>query len=132
MRVDPDLTFETLLDRSEVVVIGIDGGGMDDIFGLAAIGREAETKNWLVWGTGWCHTSILERRQTIAPMLQQFADAGELTIVDDRLEDLTEIVDLIQTVHDRGCWPASPSTWRVRTANWSTNFLKWASRRKPA
>jgi phage terminase large subunit-like protein len=54
-RSDPGLTYETLLDRSEVIVIGIDGGGLDDLFGLAVLGREKETKGWLLWSHAWCH-----------------------------------------------------------------------------
>jgi phage terminase large subunit-like protein len=100
--VDPGLTFEVLLERSEVVVVGIDGGGLDDLFGLAALGRDRETKDWLLWSHGWCHGGVLERRKSIAAKLRDFAAAGELTIVTDALDDISAIVALVEQIKDLG------------------------------
>lgn len=99
---DESITFENLLDRSETVVVGIDGGGLDDLFGLAILGRDRETKDWLAWSHAWCHQSVLERRQTIAPALRDFQANKELTIVDDELQDIDEIVEIIKAITDRG------------------------------
>lgn len=82
-RVDPTMTLEILLDRSEVVIIGIDGGGLDDLLGLAVLGRDRLTKEWLCWTKGWCHIGVLDRRKSIAQQLLDFQASGELTIVDD-------------------------------------------------
>ncbi|OAS26293.1 terminase large subunit [Methylobacterium platani] len=101
-RADPDLTLEELLLRCEVVVVGVDGGGLDDLFGLAVLGRDRETRHWLCWSRAWAHTSVLERRPGIVAQLRDFEKAGELTIVDDKLEDVSEIVDLIAGIRDRG------------------------------
>jgi phage terminase large subunit-like protein len=56
-----DLTLETLLDRSEVVTVGIDGGGLDDLLGLAVMGREKGTRKRLLWCHAWAHKIVLDR-----------------------------------------------------------------------
>lgn len=93
---------EDLYKRCEVIVPGVDGGGLDDLFGLVLLGREKETRDWLAWAHGWCHEGVLERRKSIAPILLGFKAAGELTIVDDELQDITEIVGIISEIHELG------------------------------
>jgi phage terminase large subunit-like protein len=100
--VDETLTLDTLISRSETIVIGVDGGGLDDLFGLAVLGRERESKNWLSWSHAWCHRGVLQRRLSIASRLEDFAAAGELTIVDDKLDDISAIVEIVQRVKDAG------------------------------
>src|SRR5690606_10543735 len=65
-RTDKTITsLDALLDRCEVCVVGIDGGGLDDLFGMTIVGREKGSWNWLSWSHAWCHTSVLERRKAI-------------------------------------------------------------------
>lgn len=101
-RGDKALTFASILDRCEVAVFGIDGGGLDDLFGLNLTGRDKLTKDWLSWSHAWAHKGVLERRKSIAARLEGFAAEGDVTIVDDELTDLAEIVDLIGEVKDAG------------------------------
>lgn len=101
-RADPTLTLDALLDRCEVAIVGIDGGGADDLLGLAVLGRDRETKDWLAWSHAWCHSIVLERRKSIAARLMDFAAAGELTIEDDSMAGLREVVSIVQEVKDRG------------------------------
>jgi phage terminase large subunit-like protein len=99
---DASITKEALFERCDVIVVGVDGGGLDDLFGLNLLGRDRDTRGWLSWSHAWCHDGVLQRRKTIASRLQDFERAGELTIVDDELADLSEIVDIIQEVKDAG------------------------------
>lgn len=101
-REDKSLNFDAILDQSEVIVVGIDGGGLDDLFGLSVVGRHKKTRDWLSWHHAWCHEGVLDRRKSIASRLRDFAICGDLTIVDDELADISEIVGIIATIHDAG------------------------------
>ncbi len=110
--------LERLLDRCEIAVAGVDGGGLDDLFGLSIVGREPDEievpimvngrqtivymKRWLSWSHAWCHREVLKRRKKIAPVLTDFEKAGHLTIVDIALEDIAAIIDILRTVKARG------------------------------
>ena len=102
---EPGLTLESLLERCEVVVIGIDGGGLDDLLGLAVIGRERDTRRWLHWGHAWAHKIVLTRRQEIAPRLRDFAADGDLTLVDKPGDDVADVADIVCRVRDAGLLP---------------------------
>lgn len=104
---EPGLTLEKLIARSEVAVVGIDGGGLDDLAGLAVIGRDAETKNWLHWGHAWAHREVLDRRKEIAPRLMDFGAVGELTIITDAdpTRDVIDMADIVMTLFDAGLLP---------------------------
>jgi len=104
-RGDKALTLEALLERSEVVVIGIDGGGLDDLLGLAVLGRDRETRKWLHWGKAWAHPIVLERRKEIAPKLRDLAEAGDLTFVERPGDDVAELADIVVDLNERGLLP---------------------------
>jgi phage terminase large subunit-like protein len=94
---DERLDLEALLERSEVVTIGIDGGGRDDLMGLAVIGREKGTRHWLSWCYAWADPIVLERRKDIAALLDDFVKEGSCTIVDmgTALGELAAVVALV-------------------------------------
>lgn len=102
---EPGLTLDALLDRCEVAVVGIDGGGLDDLLGLAVLGRESETRRWLLWTHAWAHKIVLKRRAEIAPRLQDFAAAGELTLVERPGQDVAAVADIVCRVRDAGRLP---------------------------
>jgi len=96
------LTLEELLRRCEVVDIGIDGGGLDDLLGLAVIGRERETGKWLAWFKAWAHPSVLERRKSEAARIEEFARSGQLSMVHRIGDDVAEVAAIVQQVRDAG------------------------------
>jgi phage terminase large subunit-like protein len=102
---EPGLTLDALLDRCEVAVVGIDGGGLDDLLGLAVIGREKDTGCWLHWGHAWAHKIALERRKEIAPRLLDFERDGDLTIVPIPGPDVAGVADVVERVRHAGLLP---------------------------
>jgi phage terminase large subunit-like protein len=102
---DKTVTLDAILERCDVVTVGIDGGGLDDLLGLAIIGREKITRRWLHHGRAWAYSGALDRRKSIAPVLRDFARAGDMTIVNMVGDDITELVDLVERVDRAGLLP---------------------------
>jgi phage terminase large subunit-like protein len=102
---DESITLDSLIARSDVAVVGIDGGGLDDLFGLAVIGRDRTTREWLLWGHAWAHPDVLERRKVISGQLRDFAAAGDLTICSDDTQDIREAADIVEKIRDAGLLP---------------------------
>lgn len=98
----PEITLDYLLESSEVVDIGIDGGGLDDLLGLAVVGRHRDTREWLVWTHAWAHPSVLERRKSEASRFHDFARDGDLTLVQHMGEDVIEVADIVAGIEARG------------------------------
>ena len=98
--VETGLTLDQLLDRSEVVDVGIDGGGLDDLLGLAVIGRDRETRRWLAWTHAWAHPSVLERRKQEASRFHDFAKDGDLTLVKNIGDDVADVAGIVSMIHE--------------------------------
>lgn len=94
------VTFDDILRRSEVVTVGIDGGGLDDLLGLAVIGRDRETREWLCWCHAWAHTIALERRKSEISKLKDFERAGDLTIVKRVGEDVEQVAEYVSRIYE--------------------------------
>lgn len=110
-------TLEELIEASEVITVGIDGGGLDDLLGFAAVGRlpivireytdnitkqKVQVKPWWVWTRGWCHEIALERRKSIAPTLLEFAKDGDLIIVENVGDESEQVAQICKQIYDSG------------------------------
>lgn len=120
------VSFDRLLKECEVITVGIDGGGLDDLLGFAAIGRtrkehpivipahkDEETgiwmpertvmrKKWLLWTFAWAHPSVLARRKSIASVLEDFDKQGELKLVKMIGEDTDALAQIVLRIHEAG------------------------------
>lgn len=100
--VEEGLTLEAVLARSELLVVGIDGGGLDDLLGMAVLGRESGTGRWLHWGTAIAHEIVLTRRPELITKLTEFKEAGHLQIVSVPGEDIEAVIEIVKRVRDTG------------------------------
>lgn len=103
-QVDEKLTLESLLARCEVVTMGVDGGGRDDLLGLAVIGREKETRHWLSWCYGWADPIVLQRRKEIAAQLDDFVKEESFKILDIGAAH-ADLASMVATVVASGLLP---------------------------
>jgi len=128
---DPAITLDAIIERSEVIIVGLDGGGLDDLYGVTVLGREpqeievaAETaseedsqdvvggkkrvKRWLSWSHAWASKIVLDRRKTIVEKLGDLERAGELTLLENGAmvegvpADVAAIVNIIVRIKDAG------------------------------
>ena len=99
------MTLDMIRDRSSVVVMGIDGGGLDDLLGAAVIGRDESNGTWLVWTHAWAQPEVLERRKEIAPKLQDYAADGDVTLCSVPGQAHRELAALVKSISDWGLFP---------------------------
>lgn len=95
-------TLPELLRRCEVIDVGVDGGGLDDLLGLSAVGRCRKTGDWLAWCKAWAHPIVLERRKSEASKLLDLAATGDLVIVDEIGEDVAQLAKHVSQIYEAG------------------------------
>ena len=96
------VTLDSLLARCDVIDIGVDGGGLDDLLGLAVAGRDADTREWVCWMRAYAHPSVLERRKSEAARFQDFARDGDLMLVERVGDDLDDLAQIAARIEESG------------------------------
>lgn len=96
------ITLDWLLENCDVLDIGIDGGGLDDLLGLAVAGRHTDTGRWYAWHHAWAHPSVLERRKIEAARFHDFSRDGDLTLVKHIGDDVQDVAAITAQVYESG------------------------------
>lgn len=101
-RGDRAVTLERILEECEVVTIGVDGGGLDDLLGFSVTGRVKGSKHWLQWNKAWLHPIGLERRKSLESTYRDFEKQGDLVIINDLPEDVEQLAEIAMQIHSAG------------------------------
>jgi phage terminase large subunit-like protein len=96
------ITLAEVIRRSEVLTVGLDGGGLDDLLGAFVLGREKGTGVWLGWAHAFISPEGWERRKANRTLYEDFIKDGDLTLVERLPDDVTAVVDIVKQCLDSG------------------------------
>lgn len=99
-RGDKRVTLDFILAECEVITVGIDGGGLDDLLGLAVEGRLRGTQNCVLWNKAWIHPIGIERRKSEEAKYRDFEKDGDLVVVKRPGQDLEELAQICKEIYD--------------------------------
>ncbi|MCU4517807.1 terminase large subunit [Acinetobacter radioresistens] len=95
-------TLDDIIEKSDVITMGIDGGGLDDLLGFAVLGRHAKSRKWWLWNHAWANKIAVERRKENAPKYADYEKEKSLTIVERIGDDLHQLGVIAKKVFDSG------------------------------
>jgi phage terminase large subunit-like protein len=98
LKASQSLSLERILEESDCITLGIDGGGLDDMLALSVCGRHKDSRVWRLWSHAWLHDVALERRKSDVQHYRDFEAEGSLTVVKDLGDDLDELGDYVGQV----------------------------------
>lgn len=96
------ITLDAIIERCDVATVGLDGGGLKDLYGLCVLGRERESGDWLAWFRAWAHPSVREYHKAEAARFDDFAADGDLVMVSRVGDDIAQIAEIVQRLADAG------------------------------
>lgn len=95
-------TLDKLIEQSDVITCGIDGGGLDDLLGFAVLGRHNKSRKWWLWNHAWCNKTAVERRKENAPKYADYEKEKSLTIVERIGDDIDQLAAIAKKCFDSG------------------------------
>lgn len=101
-RGDKKVTLDYILRECEVVVVGVDGGGLDDLLGLAVEGRIKGSNRCVLLVKAWIHPIGIERRKSEESKYRDFERAGDLVVVNRSGQDVEELAEVCKRIFDSG------------------------------
>lgn len=101
-RGNQNLPLEDVVRRSRVLVVGIDGGGLDDFLSMAVLGCDAETEEWLHWQRSWVFRDVLKTRKEEAPRYLDFETQQDLVLVTTMQDDIIELGEIVEDLNRSG------------------------------
>ncbi|HDS1791553.1 terminase large subunit [Pseudomonas putida] len=102
VQADASLSLQALLEQSEVVTVGIDGGGLDDLLGLTVLGRKSGSDVWLSCSLAWAHPIALDRRKSEESKYRDFERDGDLVIIEELPGDVAAVADVVEMIDGTG------------------------------
>lgn len=100
-----DLDLYQIMETSDVCVVGIDGGGLDDLLGAAVLGRHKKTSLWQHWGRAWVDEEVKRHRPIIAETLEDFERDGDLVFCENGEDDIAELALICRDINEAGLFP---------------------------
>jgi phage terminase large subunit-like protein len=98
--IEDGLTLDSVIERSDAVVVGIDGGGLDDLLGIAVVGRETNSGAYLAWTHALISPEGRQRRKANESFYESFIANGDLTVVDELPDDISFVSDIVDKIKE--------------------------------
>lgn len=102
---DRSISLKSLMETCDVIVFGVDAGGVEDLYALAAIGREKGSRRWKLWVKAWMQDDFLTAHPAMASRLEDFVADADLVLCDQADQPIIEIAEIIEQVKDAGLLP---------------------------
>jgi phage terminase large subunit-like protein len=102
---DTEINLDYIVENCEQIIVGIDGGGLADLLGMAVVGHDGE--RWVGWCKAWCHKSAIEYAtenygQAGAVEMLELEKDGDLVIVEHVGDDVDQLADIVERLNDTG------------------------------